>query len=65
MGRIYPSLGKTKEITLPTREECNEESTEGMARKEKEMLSGNHDEIIIHERTGERFNKSTGEFIWE
>src|SRR4029453_15226182 len=32
---IYPSFGKAGKIALPTREECDEESREGTARKEK------------------------------
>ena len=64
IGPIYPSLGKTKETTLPRREECTEESTESKVSKGKEILSVNDDDIIIHKRTGERFNKRTGEFIW-
>ena len=63
IGPIYPSLGKTKEITLPKREECSEESRESTARKEKEISSVN-DDIIIHKRTGERFNQRTKEFVW-
>jgi hypothetical protein len=62
IGPIYPSLGKTKEIILPRREECTEESREGTARKEKEIVPINESDIIIHPRTGERFNRRTGEF---
>ena len=64
IGPDYPSLGKAKKITLPTREECTEESTESTARKGEEILSDNDDDTIIHERTGERFNNRTGEYIW-
>jgi hypothetical protein len=64
IGPIYPSLGKTKEITLPKKEECTEESRESTARNGKEMLSSNNNDIEIDERTGERFNKRNGEFIW-
>jgi hypothetical protein len=64
MGPIYLSLGKTKKITLPTREECTEESKESTTRKEKEILSVNDNDIVIDERTGERFNKRNGEYIW-
>jgi DNA-binding IscR family transcriptional regulator len=63
MRPIYPSLGKARKNAFPTREECNEESTERTARKEKEILSGN-DDIITHARTGERFNQRTKEFDW-
>jgi hypothetical protein len=64
MGLIYPSLGKARKIALPTREEYDEESREGTARKEKETLSINDNDIIIHARTGERFNPRTKEFEW-
>jgi hypothetical protein len=64
MGLIYPSLGKRRKIHLPTREELNEESREGTARKEENVLASNDNDIVIHERTGERFNKGTKEFEW-
>jgi HTH domain len=64
IGLIYPTFGKARKIALPTREECDEESREGTARKEKEMLSINDNDIIIHSRTGERFNRRTKEFDW-
>ena len=71
IGPIYPSLGKTKEITLPTREECTEESTESTARKGKDSLSTDakrgeqtEEDIVIHPRTGEQFNKHTKEFVF-
>jgi hypothetical protein len=63
IGLSYPSFGKARKNAFPTREECNEESTERTARKEKEILSGN-DDIITHARTGERFNQRTKEFDW-
>ena len=62
MGLIYSSLRKPRKTDLPTREELNEESTEGTARKEKEVF--NENDIVIHERTGEPFNKRTKEFVW-
>jgi hypothetical protein len=61
---IYPSLGKTKEISLPTREECTEESREGTARKEREIVSVKDNDIVLHPRTGERFNPRTKEFVF-
>ena len=71
MGPIYPSLGKTKEMSLPTREELSEESTESTARKGKNFLSTNgktgnqnEEDIVIDTRTGERFNKRTKEYVW-
>jgi hypothetical protein len=64
IGLNYPSFGKAAEIGLPTREECNEESREGTARKEKEILSANDNDIIIHSCTGEPFNRRTKEFDW-
>ena len=64
MDLIYPSLGKRRKIHLPTREEYDEESREGTARKEKKILSVNDDDIITHPRTGERFNRRTKEFDW-
>jgi hypothetical protein len=62
MGLIYPSLGKPRKTDLPRREELNEESREGTARKKKEVF--NENDIVIHERTGERFNSRTKEFDW-
>ena len=62
MGLIYSSLRKPRKTDLPIREELNEESTEGTARKEKEVF--NENDIVIHERTGEPFNKRTKEFVW-
>jgi hypothetical protein len=65
MGLIYPSLGKPRKTDLPTREELSEESREGTARKgEKLSLTEKENGIVIHERTGERFNGRTGEYIW-
>jgi HTH domain len=64
IGPIYPSFGKGRKIPLPTREECTEESREGTARKEKQILSTNDNDIIIHPRTGERFNQRTKEYDW-
>jgi DNA binding protein with HTH domain len=64
IGPIYPSFGKARKIALPTREECDEESREGTARKEKEILPINDNDITIHARTGERFNRRTKEFVW-
>ena len=71
IDRIYPSLDKETAMTLPTREECIEESKESTARKRKNALSTNakrsdqnEEDITIHPRTGERFNAHTGEFIW-
>src|SRR5262249_1346571 len=63
-GPIYSSLGKPRKTHLPTREELSEESREGTARKGKEVLAINENDIVIHERTGERFNKRTKEFVW-
>jgi hypothetical protein len=71
----YPSMGKRPKIRLPRREESDEESTEGTARTgekifvspdEKKGQSAEDDEedMVIHPRTGERFNKRTGEFDW-
>ena len=65
MGLVYPSLGKPCKTDLPTKEELSEESREGTARKgEKLSLTENENGIVIHERTGERFNNSTKEFEW-
>lgn len=64
IGLNSPSFGKAGKIVLPTREECNEESREDTARKEKEMLSINDNDIVIHTGTGERFNRRTKEFDW-
>jgi hypothetical protein len=72
MGPIYPTLGKARETRVPTREELEVESIEGTARKEKksslnvngEKGDQNEDDIVDHERTGERFNKRKGEFVW-
>jgi hypothetical protein len=72
MGPIYPTLGKARETRLPTREELEVESIEGTARKEKksslnvngEKGQQDEDDIVDHERTGERFNKRTKEFDW-
>jgi hypothetical protein len=30
----------------------------------RSVKHGGDDDIVIHERTGERFNKRTGEFVW-
>jgi hypothetical protein len=64
LGLIYPSFGKAGKIALPIREEYDEESREGTARKEKERLSVNDNDITTHPRTGERFNRRTKEFEW-
>ncbi len=72
MGPIYPTLGKARETRVPTREESEVESIVGTARKEKESslnVNGekgdqSEDDIVTHERTGERFNKRTKEFDW-
>lgn len=74
IGLIYPSFGKARKIALPTREEFDEESREGTARKGKnssQNISGEEghedageSEIIVHKQTGARFNKRTKEFIW-
>src|SRR5262249_5466537 len=71
MGLIYPSLGKRWKTDLPTREEWSEESRESTARKRKDTLSTNRNRddqneknVVIHARTGERFNKDTKEFVW-
>jgi hypothetical protein len=71
VGLISPSLGKASKTGLRTREESSEQFTESTARKEKDSLStsGNRDkqnevDIVIHPRTGERFNKRTKEFVW-
>jgi len=64
IGPIYPSLGKASKTDLPTREELSEESREGTARKEKKVLAVNENDIVIHERTGERFNRRTREFVF-
>ena len=64
VGLSYPSFGKPGKIALPTREEYDEESREGTARKEKEILSINDNDIITHVGTGERFNQRTKEFDW-
>jgi len=63
MGLSYPSFGKPQKIGLPTREECNEESRESTARKKK-ILSVDDNDIVIHPRTGERFNQRTEEYDW-
>ena len=64
IGLIYPSFGKAGKIALPTREECDEESREGTACKEKKIFANNDNDIVIHERTRERFNRRTKEFVW-
>jgi hypothetical protein len=71
MGPIYPSLGKRRKTDLPTREELSEESTESTERKGKDSFGinekgdeQNEEPIVIHARTGERFNKRTKEFVW-
>jgi len=71
MGLIYPSLGKACKTGLRRREESSEESRESTARKGKHSLNtngkrGDQDEenIVIHARTGEPFNKRTKEFVW-
>jgi DNA-binding IclR family transcriptional regulator len=64
MSLVYPSLGKARKTDLPTREELSEESGEGTARKGKEVLAIDENDIVIHERTGERFNRRTGEYEW-
>ena len=65
MGLIYSSLGKARKTYLPIREELSEESREGTARKEENViLTENENGVVIHERTGERFNKRTGEYEW-
>ena len=64
MGPIYPSSGKPRKTGLPTREECSEESREGTARKGKEVLAIDENDIVIHERTGERYNSRTGEYVF-
>ena len=72
---IYPSMGKRRKLRLPRREESNEQSTEGTARKGKKTFvsqneeksrnaEDNEEDIIIHPITGERFNKRTKEFDW-
>lgn len=71
----YPSMGKPCKIRLPRKEESDEESTEGTARKGKTSSvpvnkendqngEGGRDEIVIHPKTGEPFNKRTKEFEW-
>ena len=71
MGLIYPSLGKGRKTDLPTREELSEESTESTLLKGKGSLSTNRkpgkqneEDIVIHARTGEPFNKRTKEFVF-
>ena len=71
MGLIYPSLGKACKTGLRTREESSEELRESTARKGKHSLrtngkrdDQNEESIVIHARTGERFNKRTKEFVW-
>ena len=64
IGPIYPSMGKGREISLRTREEYDEQSRESTARKEEKILPANENDIVIHKRTGERFNKRTKEFSW-
>jgi hypothetical protein len=64
LGLSYPSFGKPGKIALPTREEYDEESRESTARKEKKVSSVNDNDIVIHARTGERFNKRTKEFVF-
>jgi hypothetical protein len=71
MGLIYPSLGKAYKTGLRTREESSEQFRESTARKGKDSLSTNgkradqnEENIVIHARTGERFNKRTKEFVW-
>jgi len=71
IGLIYPSLGKERKTDLSIREELSEQFRESTARKGKDSLStnGKRDEqneenIVIHARTGERFNKRTKEFVW-
>ena len=53
-----PTMGKAAKSYLPIREECSEESRESTERK------GSDKDIVIHSRTGERFNKRTGTFVW-
>src|SRR5262249_42394320 len=71
----YLSMGKAPKIRLHRREESNEESTEGTARKRKtscisvnqenaQNAEDGRDEIMIDPKTGERFNKRTGEYDW-
>jgi hypothetical protein len=64
IGRIYPSLGKAPENSVPIREEYHEESREGTARKGKKILSVKDNDIVIHPRTGERFDQRTKEFVF-
>jgi hypothetical protein len=71
MGLIYPTLGKARKSRLPIIEEYSEESREGTERKEnKSPLNVNgdngdeHKDIVVHARTGEKFNKRTKEFVW-
>jgi len=71
VGPIYPSLGKACKTGLRTREELSEQFRESTARKGKHSLSTNdnrgdqnEENIVIHARTGERFNKHTKEFDW-
>jgi hypothetical protein len=65
MGPIYSTLGKTRETRLPTIEEYNEQFREGTARKgEAEVIATNENNIVIHQRTGEQFNRRTKEFEW-
>lgn len=71
----YPSLGKRPTIGLPIKEESNEESAEGTARKGKEIfVNGNEekeravkesrDDIIIDPKTDESFNTHKKEYEW-
>jgi hypothetical protein len=77
IGLIYPTMGQARKTHLPIREESHEQSREGTARKEKVSvlkngsgptpptnLNGDDGDIVIHERTGERFNKRTKEYVW-
>jgi hypothetical protein len=65
MGLIYPSLSKDPETRLPTIEESDEQFREGTARKgEAEVLATDENNTVIHQRTGEQFNRRTREFEW-
>jgi hypothetical protein len=69
----YLSMSKQPKVRLPRIEELSEESTEGTARKGKQIFvnpnaeesqstQGNEEDMVINPRTGERFNKRTGEY---
>jgi len=71
----YPSMGKPTKMRLRRREESNEESTEGTTRKGKHSCvtvnkkndqngEGGRDDTVTDPKTGERFNKRTGEYEW-